>query len=141
MLYTIIKIDIVNKPKKVLISAFIFDSRYSGTTFQGIMPDSGAAGVSTAGLPQVTALSKLDPTILVDSSTAGNHRIKFGAGEALSLGTIQVDTQLGNITFHVLPTNTPFLFCLQDMDRMGVKLDNLQNVLIQGNKTIPVVRK
>ena len=43
--------------------------------------------------------------------------------------------------FHVLPTNTPFLFCLQDMDRMGVKLDNLQNVLIQGNKTIPVVRK
>jgi hypothetical protein len=141
MLHAVTKIDVFNEPKGVPTSAFTFDSRYSGTTFQGTMPDSGAAGVSTAGLPQVTALSKLDPTILVDSSTAGNHRIKFGAGEALSLGTIQVDTQLGNITFHVLPTNTPFLFCLQDMDRMGVKLDNLQNVLIQGNKTIPVVRK
>jgi hypothetical protein len=43
--------------------------------------------------------------------------------------------------FHVLPTNTLFLFYLQDIDQIGVKLDNLQNILIQGNKTIPVVRK
>ena len=37
--------------------------------------------------------------------------------------------------------NTPFLFCLQDMDRMGVKLENLANVLIQGEKVVPIVRK
>jgi hypothetical protein len=43
--------------------------------------------------------------------------------------------------FHVLPTNILFLFYLQDMDRIGVKLNNLQNVFIQGNKTIPIIRK
>jgi hypothetical protein len=43
--------------------------------------------------------------------------------------------------FHMLPTNTPFLFCLQDIDRIGIKLNNFQNILIQGNKTILVVRK
>jgi hypothetical protein len=105
------------------------------------MLDSRAAGVFTAGLPQVIALSKLDLTISVNCFIAGNYRIKFSAGKALSLGTIQVDTQLGNIMFHVFPTNTLFLFYLQDIDRIGVKLDNLQNMLIQGNKTILIICK
>jgi hypothetical protein len=83
MLYIIIKINIFNKPKRVLIFVFMFDSRYSGITFQGIMLDNRAAGVSITGLPQVIALSKLDPTILVDSSIAGNYRIKFGIGKVL----------------------------------------------------------
>jgi hypothetical protein len=55
------------------------------------MLDNRTAGVFIAGLTQVTALSKLDPTILVDSFIAGNHRIKFRVGEVLFLGIIQVD--------------------------------------------------
>jgi hypothetical protein len=88
ILYTVIKIDIFNEPKGVPISTFMFDSRYSGTTFQSIILDNKTAGVSTTSLPQVIVLNKLDPTILVDSSTAGNYRIKFGAGKVLSFGTI-----------------------------------------------------
>ena len=37
-------------------SVFSFNNRYSSETFQGIMPDSGAAGVSTARENQVIAL-------------------------------------------------------------------------------------
>jgi hypothetical protein len=48
----------------------------------------------------------------------------------VSLGTIQVPTSLEAITFHVVFVNTPFLFYIQDMDRIEVKLDNLKNVLI-----------
>jgi hypothetical protein len=33
MLHTVTKIDVFNKPKGVPTSAFIFDNRYSGTTF------------------------------------------------------------------------------------------------------------
>jgi hypothetical protein len=43
------KTDVFNLLAKP--SAFTFDSRYSSETFQGIMPDSGAAGVFTAGQP------------------------------------------------------------------------------------------
>jgi hypothetical protein len=75
------------------------------------MPDSGAAGVSTAGKPQVVALQKLDPIVSIDISIAGNHKIRFGKGEAMFIGIIQVSTPLGNIMFYVLPTNTPFLYC------------------------------
>jgi hypothetical protein len=48
----------------------------------------------------------------------------------MSLETIQVPIFLRIIIFHVVPVNIPFLFCIQDMDRMGIKLDNLKNVLI-----------
>jgi hypothetical protein len=92
MLYTIIKIDVFNKPKRVPIFVFMFDSRYSSITFQGIILDNKAAGISITSLPQVIILNKLDPIILVNSSIIGNYWIKFGIGEVLFLRIIQVNT-------------------------------------------------
>jgi hypothetical protein len=45
------KLSSTHKPP--VSSAFTFDNRYSSYEFQGIMPDSGAAGISSAGEPQV----------------------------------------------------------------------------------------
>jgi hypothetical protein len=112
ILYTITKIDIFNQPKEDLIFVFILDSRYSSITFQGIILDNRAAGVSIAGLPQVIILSKLDLTILINYFITGNYWIKFSIRKTLFFRIIQVDTQLGNIIFHVFPTNTLFLFYL-----------------------------
>ena len=121
-------------------AAFTFESRYSSERFQGIMPDSGAAGISTAGQAQVDALLRLFPDIEIDKY-AIKHTIRFGKGTDTLKGTISVPTPVGPITFHVVPANTPFLWCIQDMDRMKVRLDNLENVLIQGDKRVPIVRK
>jgi hypothetical protein len=64
-------------------------------------------------------------------SKAGEHKIRFEKGDpAASRGTVDVSTPLGTITFHVLLTNTPFLFCIKDMDNIGVELHNLKNVLV-----------
>jgi len=49
MLYAITKSDIFNKLKKS--SIFSFNNRYSANVFYGIMPDTGATGVFTAGEP------------------------------------------------------------------------------------------
>jgi hypothetical protein len=121
---------------------FMPESRYSMTTFYSIMPDSGAAGVSTAGHPQFQALQQKLPSITLDRTTAGKATIRFGSGNALeSIGTTTVPTPLGPIDFHVIPADTPFLLCLQDMDRLGIKFDNLQNYLQQGDLAIPVIHK
>ncbi|TAQ84457.1 hypothetical protein B7494_g7204, partial [Chlorociboria aeruginascens] len=120
-------------------STFTFD-RYSSDKFQGIMPDSRAAGISSAGEPQSLALQKENPNIKLDVSSSGANRSKFGKGTAIAKGTVQVPTPLGEITFHVVPTNTPFLMCLQDMDALGARFDNLRNLLVQGDKIIPVTR-
>ena len=54
MLYAITKLDIFNELKES--SVFSFNDRYSVNVFYGIMLDTGAAGVFTAGEPQVWAL-------------------------------------------------------------------------------------
>ncbi len=40
-----------------------------------------------------------------------------------------------------MPTNTPFLLCLADMDKYGIYLNNVENVLVYKGKTYPVIRR
>jgi len=61
---------------------------------------------------------------------AGQYTIYFSKGTIISLGIIKVKTPLGYITFYIIPVNTPFLFCIRDMDKLGVKLNNLKNMLV-----------
>ncbi|TVY52702.1 hypothetical protein LCER1_G008679 [Lachnellula cervina] len=103
--------------------AFTFEDRYA-SVFQGIMPDSGAAGISTAGANQVAAIQKLFPNLEIDDHSAGKHTIRFGVGKGATLkGSITVPTPVGPILFHIVDTNTPFLWCIQDMDNMQVRLE------------------
>lgn len=122
-------------------NVFSCETRYSSNIFQGVMPVCGAAGVSTAEEPQFYALQKMMPSFKLDKSTAGLHNIRFGKGSAVSLGTANVPTPFGNINFHIVPTNTPFLLCTNDMDKFGIKFDNTKNVLEQGKNRCAVTRK
>ncbi|KAM4061611.1 reverse transcriptase (RNA-dependent DNA polymerase) [Hirsutella rhossiliensis] len=122
-------------------SQFMIEERYSRLRFQGIIIDTGAAKVSTAGYDQCIALQREDPAITLDKTTAGQASIKFGNGEAiLSLGSIALKTPLGRITFHILKTPTPFLLSLADMDRLGIYFNNLTDTIV-GRTTLPVIRK
>ena len=49
MFHSITKLDIFNKLKES--SIFFFNDKYSVNVFYGIIPDTRAAGVSTAGEP------------------------------------------------------------------------------------------
>jgi hypothetical protein len=121
---------------------FTFYSRYDGETFQGIMPDTGAAGTSTAGELQVKALQRKLPYVTINTATAGNHKVRFGNGpEKSSLGTASVQTPFGTIDFAFMPANTPFLLCLADMNRHNVYYNNVDNMLVQNGKNYPVIRK
>jgi hypothetical protein len=128
------------KPRKESY-LFVFYSRYDGNIFQGIMPDTGAAGIFTAGELQVKALQLKFPGVTMNSSTAG-HKVKFGDNpESTFLGTIAVETPFGTICFAVMPTNTPFLLCLADMNRCGIYFNNINNTLVHNGKEYPIVRK
>ncbi|KAE9570079.1 hypothetical protein CGMCC3_g13792, partial [Colletotrichum fructicola] len=142
VLHAVTKEDPYNdQPAREPTSLFTLEGRYSSTTFQGIMPDSGAAGFSTAGHPQFVALRKhILPSVDLDTSAVGEASIRFGRGDAItSIGTTKVPTPFGPITFHVVPSDTPFLLCLQDMDRLGIKFDNLNNFLQQGDIRVPII--
>src|SRR5712664_3241476 len=100
-------------------------SRYSTGVFMGIMIDTGAAARSTAGQDQFYALQQIQD-IKLDKSRAGEAKIQFGT---TSLGTTDIVTPIGKITFHVVPADTPFPLCLKDLDDLRVKFDNLEKVL------------
>jgi hypothetical protein len=61
---------------------------------------------------------------------AGQYTIHFSKGTITSFSIIRVQTPLKYITFYIISTNTPFLFCIRDMDKLNVKLDNFKNILI-----------
>jgi hypothetical protein len=106
---------------------FVFYSRYDSNIFQGIMPDTGAAGISTVGEPQVKALQLKFPGITMDLFIAG-HKVKFGNNpKSTFLETVAVETSFGTIRFAVMPINTPFLLCLANMDRCGIYFNNINN--------------
>lgn len=141
-MYAMTSTDPFEQPPNEPASLFHFQSRYDSETFQGIMPDTGAAGISTAGENQVKALQKKIPSTKIDTSTAGQHRVRFGDNpESISLGTVAVETPFGSIDFQVVPANTPFLFCLSDMDKYGVYLNNILNILVYRGKGYPIIRK
>jgi hypothetical protein len=104
-------------------------NRYSSGVFIGVMIDTGAATRSTAGESQFQALQRIKD-VRLDKSRAGEANITFGIGQTSSLGTVNVGTPVGQITFHVVPADVLFLFCLADIDRLRVKFDNLENVII-----------
>ena len=110
-------------------SAFLEEEHYSDYTFRRILPDTGASGLSIVGIGQARALIRLIKSLTIES-TDKQHTINFGAGSAISFGILNVLTIFGNIPFHVLNSSTPFLYSIMDIDRIGVKLDNIDNLLI-----------
>jgi hypothetical protein len=71
-------------------------------------------------------------------------RVKFSNSEPVeSIGSVNVKTFIGTITFHVLKAPTPFLMCLRDMDRLKVYLNNTTNEIAfaDGRLRAPIIRK
>jgi len=124
--------------------SYTANTRYTGD-FVGIMIDTGASTKSTAGIGQFDALQKLDSKVALDVSTKGQVKIQFGIGMAPSIGSTDIDTPIGQVRFHVVQADTPFLLCLADMDRLRVHYNNLSNMMISDSKDhpkeIPVVRR
>jgi hypothetical protein len=116
------------------------ESRYNSRQFHGIMIDTGAAKRSTAGYGQFQALQRIVP-VNIDYSTKGIVSVQFGIGSTSSIGSAMIHTPIGQVEFHIVEADTPFLLSLADMDKLQVYLNNLQNVLVTPNGNVPVVRR
>ena len=65
----------------------------------------------------------------------------FGIGIVASIGKLTVDSFIGRIDFHVMQTNILFLLCLQDMNKLGVYLNNFKDqIVLRNESTVSIVR-
>ena len=75
------------------------------------MIDTGASQRSTAGYRQ-HALKNNMPNVHLNESTKGTSNVQFGIGSTSSIGSVTVLTPIGDVDFHVVKVDTPFLLCL-----------------------------
>lgn len=120
----------------------ISTDRYGRKTYYGILIDTGASSRSTAGYSQYLAYKDYheEPSDL-NKEKAGEIKVRFGIGETSSIGSAMISLPIGYVEFHIVNADIPFLLCLGDMDRLQVRFDNLNNVLIQDGKAHPVTRR
>ncbi|KAI3545152.1 hypothetical protein CSPX01_05102, partial [Colletotrichum filicis] len=60
--------------------------------------------------------------------------IRFSNNKLVKLlGFIVINTLFNNITFYILLTNTPFLYYLRNINKLGVYFNNINNLLIKGD--------
>ena len=114
-------------------------SRYGDDYFRGLIIDTGTAHNSSAGFNQYLALRR-EQNVNINTDKAGTAKFKFSIGDALSKGTVAVQSPIGTIEFHIVDADTPFLLCLRDLDRAGFYFNNLTNYLIGKEKQVPVIR-
>jgi hypothetical protein len=93
-------------------------SRYTFTVFIRIMVDTGAFKKSIAGYRQFQALQRINQTIRLNTLTKGQVSVQFSINIAFFIGTIEVDSLIRKVYFYVVHVNTPFLFCLADIDSL-----------------------
>lgn len=117
-------------------------SKYNSKKCWGLLPDTGAARLSTVGKGQCTAAIRQNSDIKFEPQRKV-ETVAFGPAETETLGYITVPTAFGPIRFAVVDAETPFLICIQDMTRLGIYLNNCKNILVQEKtgKVVPVTMK
>ncbi|EED20804.1 hypothetical protein TSTA_039980 [Talaromyces stipitatus ATCC 10500] len=123
---------------------YLNESRYSSESFKGIVIDTGAAQLSTAGYGQYLAYKRIVRNIDINTTTAGTATVQFGPGDPYqSIGSIDVPTPISTIRFHILTTTIPFLMLLYELDRLKLYFNNTCNLLVNKKmgKITPVIHQ
>jgi hypothetical protein len=106
------------------------ESRYDDREFKGLLIDSDAARKSIGGMRQFKVLQRIFSDD-VKLNKSNQLTFKFEIEDIKSIESINLETSLEIITFHIVETNIPFLLSLADLDRLSVYFNNLTNELIQ----------
>ena len=118
--------------------AYTTTSRYTFDEFYGVIINIKVSKRLTAGYRQYLTYKKTYNTI-INTSKAGAINIQFGISSTLFIGSITVNTPVGNIEFHIIKADTPFLLCFVNIDILKVYYNNLKNVLVTLTKLVLIV--
>ena len=129
--------------------AYITTECYTPKEFYGVIIDTGAFKKSTAGYRQyLTYKATTNNNTDINTTQTRAVNVQFSISLTALIGLIAVKTLIGLVDFHIVKADTPFLFCLADMDRLQVYYNNITDTLIGpattlGGKyiTLPITRR
>ena len=102
------------------------------------MIDTEILAYSTINYEQFLAYNKIIETI-INSIKTKIINVQFNIKLILFIKFIIITTFIDQIKFHVIKTDTFFLLCLIDFDRLNVYYNNINNTLIQKKSIIFVI--
>ena len=119
---------------------YVLQTSSNEPRFLGLLPDTGASSISTAGLPQFEAFERAFPATQLNWTTS-DTTIRFGKGSTQTIGSVSIMTPIGRIDFHVVPIDTPFLICLNDLQRLKIVYDTAQGQLLQEGRALILTKR
>ena len=100
----------------------------------------GAARVLTAGFGQYLIYKEtVNLTAIFNTFDAGAIKVKFGIGLILLVGSLKVQSLVGEIVFYIMYANTPFLISLRDFDSLSCYYNNFTDEVVTPTLTVLVV--
>ena len=96
---------------------------------------------SNANIDQFETLQRIDNSIKINHNTTKSINFIFEMNTTSSIDSINFNTFIKSIIFHIIIENTFFLLCLIDFDRLKTYFNNVKNQLIQLNRTFSVFRR
>jgi hypothetical protein len=132
----IAKDDIIEIFLEVVLYSYtsFSDSRYDDREFKSLLIDSNAARKSIERMRQFKALQRISDDVKLNKSD--RLAFKFEIEDTKSVDSIELETSLRMIIFHIVEINISFLLFLVDLNRLGVYFNNLSNELIQDRPQI-----
>ena len=119
----------------------IFESRYENTEFKNIFIDTNVSIKSNAKFDQYKTLKRFDDWIKFDHNTTKSVNFIFEIESTFSIKSINFNTFMKSITFHIMIVNTFFLLCLTDLNKLKAFFNNITNQLIQSKRIFSVIRR
>lgn len=105
------------------------------------MIDTSASQHFTVGYRQCMAYTRDIKNTTINITKAGAIHIHFGIGHISSIGSVIIQTFIRHIKFHIVQADTSFLFCLADINWLGIYFNNIDNSLVMKSIHIPVIRR
>ena len=103
------------------------------------MIDTKTSKRAIAGYGQLIAYKNKIKHVQMDKWKAEAVNVQFGIGSTSSIGFLLLDTPIRIVEFHDVEADDSFLLCREDVDKLNVYFNNLENLLIASIKSVPVV--
>ena len=128
----------INKRDEITASisftSYVFNtitkSRYDFFEFKEFFINSKTITKSNANIDQFETLQRIDNSIKINHSTTKSISFIFEMNTTSSIDSINFNTFIKSIIFHIIIENTFFLLCLINFDRLKTYFNNVKNQLI-----------
>ena len=108
----------------------IISSHYDESEFKDLLIDSDVAMRFTNNINQLKTLQNINKIIKININTTDFMNFIFEINSTSSINTINLNTSLKTIVFHIMQINTSFLFYFIDMNKLKAFFNNIINQFV-----------